>query len=120
LQIQPSLTSGVDIKTVAGYSIVGTGDQPLQLNDLSDVTVATPVAGQTLYYNGTQWINIGQTGAQGGGAAKRIWSANVPAFSGTTTIVPGTAAPAITAGTELWNVTISGKFKQCKLNFGVI
>jgi hypothetical protein len=29
----------------------------LELNELQDVTVAAPVEGDLLYYNGTEWVN---------------------------------------------------------------
>ena len=36
---------------------VGSGSGIVTLNDLSDVTIATPTTGQILFYNGTTWIN---------------------------------------------------------------
>lgn len=108
LDVQPLLVSGANIKTIAGYSLVGTGNQPIAIDDLSDVVITTPTIGQAIIYNGTNWVNLGQTGqANGGGAAKRIWSNNIPASSGTTLITPGTAAPLVTAGTQIFTVTIT-------------
>lgn len=103
---QSTLVSGTNIKTVAGYNIIGAGDQPIALNDLSDTTVTSPVVGQTLTYDGTQWINLGSASGPGG-AAKRIWSGNVTSLSGTTVITPGTTAPLVTAGTQVWTVTVT-------------
>jgi len=80
------------------------------LDNLTDVDVSTvaPTAGQTLVYDGTNWINLGTTaGSTGGGAAKRIWSGDIAAGLGTTQIYPSVSPPAITAGTELWNTTIT-------------
>lgn len=77
------------------------------LDWLSDVTILSPQAGEGLYYNGSTWINFGsQGGASGGGAAKRIWSNNIPAQIGTTVIIPGATVPLVTAGTQLWSLTL--------------
>ena len=70
--------------------------------------ITNPQVGQTLVYNGTNWVNVGdQAGSQGGGAAKRIWSGNVGASTGTSRITPGTARPLITDGTQLWANSIT-------------
>lgn len=107
---QSTLVSGTNIKTVAGYSLVGAGNVPLALDDLSDVTINTPLDGQTLVYDATtgQWTNVGNTGGtNGGGAAKRIWSGNIGPSTGTSVITPSTTVPLVTAGTQLWTNTIT-------------
>jgi len=76
------------------------------LNDLTDVVTTTPVAGQTLSFDGTNWVNIGSASGIGG-AAKRIWSGNILAAVGTTKINPGNTPPLITEGAELWNTTVT-------------
>ena len=78
------------------------------LGSLSDVTLTTPSVGDGMYYDGTQWINFGSdAGVQGGGAAKRIWSNNIPSSSGTTIYTPGTTPPLVTDGTQMWSTTIT-------------
>lgn len=77
------------------------------LDDLSDVTLIAPAAGQTLVYNGSNWINVGSPGANGGGASKRIWSNSVTPATGTTLIVPGSTSPLSTEGTQIWQNTFS-------------
>lgn len=75
---------------------------------LSDVTLSSPRVGDSVYYNGATWINYGpQGGPQGGGAAKRIWSNNILAQTGTTVITPGTTPPLSTAGTQLWRLELT-------------
>jgi len=79
-----------------------------QLNDLTDVTINAPTSGQSLFYNGSQWINYGiPSGGDGGGAAKRIWSNTIPSSLGTTQITPATTPPLVTAGTQLWSTTLT-------------
>ena len=78
----------------------------LAQNDISDVNITVPTAGQSLIFNGTEWINLGATSG-GGGAAKRIWSANVPSASGTSRIIPAVNPPLITNGTLVWTQTIT-------------
>lgn len=75
------------------------------LDWLSDVTITAPTSGDGLLYNGTQWINFG--GAAGSGAAKRIWSNNVPSSAGTTQIIPSITPPLVTDGTQIWTITIT-------------
>lgn len=83
----------------------------ISLNDLLGITVSNPQVGESLYYNGTQWINYGVPGgANGGGAAKRIWSNNIASSSGTTVITPTTTPPSITAGTQLWSMTVNAPY----------
>lgn len=105
LNLQSALVSGSNIKSIAGYSLLGAGDQSLQLNDLSDVMITNPSVGQALIYNGTHWVNIGNASG-GGGFAKRIWSGNVSTLTGTSIITPSVTPPDITAGTQVWSVTI--------------
>jgi hypothetical protein len=112
LSVQPVLVSGTNIKTIAGYSLVGSGNQNLVLDDLADTVITTPVLGETLYYNGSQWINFGSVG--GGGAAKRIWSNNIASATGTTIIAVSTTTPVVTAGTQIWSVTITPYSTQGK------
>jgi hypothetical protein len=93
--------------TTDAYGRVTAGVTTLVLDDLDDAIITTPTAGQTLSYNGTNWVNIGTTGgATGGGAAKRIWSGNIASTSGTTQFTPATAAPAVSQGTQLWSAVI--------------
>lgn len=78
------------------------------LDELTDVSLTAPVAGQTLYFNGSTWVNLGDTGSNnGGGAAKRIWSNTVPQSTGTTVITPGTTQPTVSQGSPLWSLTIT-------------
>lgn len=58
------------IKVGSGLSIDGSGVLSVSgltsnLDSLSDVTLTSPVSGQTLIYNGTQWVNSGSTGGGG-------------------------------------------------------
>jgi hypothetical protein len=50
-----------DIVEFIGYNTVSTsgggGGGASSLNDLTDVTLTSPAAGEALIYNGTQWIN---------------------------------------------------------------
>lgn len=109
-----TLTKATQVaKTVYAGPTTGANAQPtfrtLSLgNDLSDVVLSSPTNGQNLYYDGTKWVNFGTIGGPtGGGAGKRIWSANIPAQSGTSIITPGVNPPLITDGTQLWTLTIN-------------
>lgn len=125
------LTAGTNPTTLAGYGILdaqpldadlsaiaalsptsgylrktGTNTWALDNSSFLPVTIINPQVGESIYYNGSSWINYGTPGgAGGGGAAKRIWSNNISASSGTTIITPGTTAPLNTQGTELWSQT---------------
>ena len=49
-----------DIVEFIGYNTVstsGSGGAIASLNDLTDVTLTTPASGETLTYDGTQWVN---------------------------------------------------------------
>ena len=54
---QPNLVSGTNIKTVAGFNILGSGNQAISLDDISDATITAPSNGHLLQYNGTTWVN---------------------------------------------------------------
>ena len=43
----------------AGYVEGGGGGGANELNDLNDVTISSPTRGDVLYYNGTNWVNLG-------------------------------------------------------------
>lgn len=99
--------------TVDAYGRVtaGTNVAPtLALDDLTDVTITTPVLGQSLMYIGGQWVNVGLApgcDTAGGGAAKRIWSGNIASQQGTTQFTPAAPPPAVSQGTQLWTTTIT-------------
>lgn len=59
---QDLLVSGTTIKTVNGVGLLGSGNVLITtpmgfLNDIQDTTIATPISGQVLSYDGTKWIN---------------------------------------------------------------
>lgn len=62
---QDILVSGTNIKTINGESILGSGNIVItgggggatSLNELSDVTIGTSAAGQTIVFNGTVYAN---------------------------------------------------------------
>lgn len=62
---QDILVSGTNIKTINGESILGSGNIVItsggggatSLNELTDVTIGTNVAGQTIIFNGTVYTN---------------------------------------------------------------
>jgi hypothetical protein len=59
---QDALVSGTNIKTVNGVNILGSGNATVSasmgtLSDLTNVTTASPVTGQVLSFNGTEWVN---------------------------------------------------------------
>ena len=78
----------------------------LDLDALSDVSVSGASSGQVLQFNGSSWTAANLTGQQGA-AALHCWSGNISATSGTSTIVPGAAAPLVSQGTQLAAVTVS-------------
>lgn len=109
LDAQPldaDLTAIAALSPTSGYLVkTGTNTWALDNSTFLPVTIINPQVGESIFYNGSSWINYGTPGGAGGGAAKRIWSNNIPASSGTTIITPGTTAPLITQGTELWAQT---------------
>jgi hypothetical protein len=73
-------------------------------NDMADVLITSAIAGQTLMWNGTDWINVGGFGS---GATLRTWSSNITSQSGTTTFTIGTTPPTTAGGTEIMTLTLT-------------
>ena len=69
---QATLVSATNIKTVNGNSLLGSGDLIISgggssnLDGLTDVIITTPINGQTLSYNGTNWVNNTLSGGGSG------------------------------------------------------
>ena len=69
---QATLVSATNIKTVNGTSLLGSGDLIISgggssnLDGLTDVIITTPINGQTLSYNGTNWVNNTLSGGGSG------------------------------------------------------
>ena len=69
---QSTLVSGTNIKTINGNSLLGSGDLIISgggssnLDGLTDVIITTPINGQTLSYNGTNWVNNTLSGGGSG------------------------------------------------------
>jgi hypothetical protein len=59
---QNTLISGTSIKTINGVGLLGSGNVLITtpmgfLNDIQDTTIAAPISGQVLSYDGTKWVN---------------------------------------------------------------
>ena len=69
---QATLVSATNIKTINGTSLLGSGDLIISgggssnLDGLTDVIITTPINGQTLSYNGTNWVNNTLSGGGSG------------------------------------------------------
>ena len=69
---QDLLVSGTNIKTINGNSLLGSGDLIISgggssnLDGLTDVIITTPINGQTLSYNGVNWVNNTLSGGGSG------------------------------------------------------
>ena len=69
---QATLVSATNIKTVNGNSLLGSGDLIISgggssnLDGLTDVIITTPINGQTLSYDGTNWVNNTLSGGGSG------------------------------------------------------
>ena len=69
---QATLVSATNIKTVNGTSLLGSGDLIISgggssnLDGLTDVIITTPINGQTLSYNGVNWVNNTLSGGGSG------------------------------------------------------
>ena len=69
---QTTLVSATNIKTINGNSLLGSGDLIISgggssnLNGLTDVIITTPINGQTLSYDGTNWVNNTLSGGGSG------------------------------------------------------
>lgn len=133
------ITAGTNPTTLAGYGILDAQPLDADLTSIAGlagtngllrktaantwaldtaaylpVTITAPQIGDSIFYNGTQWVNLGNQGDQtnGGSIAKRIWSANIPSASGTTTYTPGTATPLTTDGSLVWSLTVTPQSTQ--------
>jgi len=132
-----SLTAGAatvlaTARTIAGVSFNGSADIAIALDDLSDVTIATPTVNQLLGYNGTYWTNTNAANA-GAGSGVVFYNAT-PVISpvGTQTNV-GVATlatvPVVTAeqtvsgssvnNTVLFSCFISGALNRTIIDAGV-
>lgn len=81
-----------------------------QLNDLTDVTLVTPVDGESLIYNSAtlQWENVlTAVTTPGTGRVLQVKFDRVPAVSGTAQITIGPTDPLITEGVPLWSEVIT-------------
>lgn len=58
-----NLGDACELRITAGMLTDALAEQPA-LNDVSDVTITTPVSGQALTYNGTGWVNGSVGGVQ--------------------------------------------------------
>ena len=69
---QATLVSATNIKTINGNSLLGSGDLIISgggssnLDGLTDVIITTPINGQTLSYNGVNWVNNTLSGGGSG------------------------------------------------------
>ena len=69
---QATLVSATNIKTINGNSLLGSGDLIISgggssnLDGLTDVIITTPINGQTLSYNGVNWVNNTPSGGGSG------------------------------------------------------
>ena len=69
---QTTLVSATNIKTINGNSLLGSGDLIISgggssnLDGLTDVIITTPINGQTLSYDGTNWVNNTLSGGGSG------------------------------------------------------
>lgn len=106
------LPAGGDIVDSDGNSVLGGSTPgPTNINDLADVVISSPTAGQVLKYNGTNWIN--DTDATGGGGGGEVGSD--PTFTSVTATTvnvrdlnfTGTGAVNITSGSDI-NLTAAG------------
>ena len=74
ISISPS--SGQGIVTINAVVPTGGGGGATSLNELSDVTISSPSAGQVLKWNGSRWANAAdEQGSGGGGGGDMVLSA---------------------------------------------
>lgn len=81
----------------------------LFLNDVSNVVVTSPIPGDVLSFNGTNWVNINSTNID---VIVAIYTGTVPAMSGTTTIPLDNTNPTNTEGSQVWTRTITPNSTQ--------
>lgn len=103
----PQVADNASLKFIRFYDGVAAGGggggegTAFTLDDLDDVTINAPVLGQTIVYNGTQWVNsAGSSGGTSGG-------------SGGIDIVTTTPTSCSIAGKAIYNSTL-GKLYICK------
>lgn len=87
---QDTLVNQVNIKSVNGNSLLGSGDLVLStvaaLDDLTDVVITSVSSGQFLKYNGTNWVNANPTKSDVGlGNVDNTSDANKPVSTATQT-----------------------------------
>ena len=83
-----SLTAGAatvlaTARTIAGVSFNGSANIAIELDDLSDVIIDTPLVNQLLGYNGTNWINTNAASAGAGSGVVFYNATPVISASGT-------------------------------------
>jgi hypothetical protein len=100
----------------------------LALNDLSDVTIATPVVNQLLGYNGTAWVNT-TASSSGAGAGVVLYNATpIISASGTQnnvqiatlSLTPVVTAEQTVTGTATSNTVLFSAFVSAALNKTII
>ena len=79
---------------------------PATLNDIGDVTITTPAAGQTIQWNGSAWVNITPTGTTVTTTANRATDIPSP-FIGQLIVLTDTKKVQLWDGTAWLNITMA-------------
>ncbi len=79
---------------------------PATLNDIGDVTITSPAAGQTIQWNGSAWVNVTPTGTTVTTTANR--STDIPSpFIGQLIVLTDTKKVQLWDGTAWLNITMA-------------
>jgi hypothetical protein len=111
-------------RNIAGVSFNGSASISIPLENLSDVTIGTPLVNELLGYNGTAWVNIPPNSASAGTGVVFYNATPVITAAGanndvailTFASIPVTTAEQVITGTAVSNTVLFSAFITVALN----
>lgn len=102
----PTPTNNTDAVTKAYVDSGVASATTATLNDVGDVTITSPAAGQTIQWNGSAWVNVTPTGTTVTTTANR--STDIPSpFTGQLIVLTDTKKVQLWDGTAWLNITMA-------------
>jgi hypothetical protein len=111
-------------RNIAGVSFNGSADIAIPLENLSDVSIGTPLVNELLGYNGTAWVNVPPNSASAGTGVVFYNATPVITAAGanndvailTFASIPVTTAEQVITGTAVSNTVLFSAFVTVALN----